>query len=227
MVAFYIILAVLTVIGALLFKTHIIDSIDTSPSIGCAGVLLFVVACGAMVAILLREFEGDPRSLLLLLLATLGLMAVLYSPFVSNVIGTFFTNFIYPAGGGEMESHDIAEKLTTEGRYTEAVAEYARAIEEDPENASPRIMMADAYSKAGQHELAAQTLEETLSLDLPAEQWCYVVNRLADIHARNTREPDKAIEMLDRIVQKYPETTFARYARERIARLRDCQEHNT
>ena len=220
MVAFCIILAVLTVIGALLFKAQITDSVDTTRTAGCAGVLLLIAACGVMLAILLNEFKGDPRTLLLILLGTVGLMAVLYAPFVSNVIGTFFTDFIYPTGGGETKSYDIAEKLTIDGRYAEAVAEYERAIEEDPEDATPRIMMADTYCKAGQYELAAQALDETLELDLPAEQWCHVVNRLADIYAQNTREPEKAVAVLNRIVNKYPESAFARYARERIARLR-------
>jgi tetratricopeptide (TPR) repeat protein len=226
MVPFCIILAVLTAIGLLLFKAHITDSIDMSRTVGCAGVLLFILACGVMVVILLTQFTGDSRTLLLLLLGSVGLVAVLYSPFVANVIGTFFTDFIYPTGGGETKSYDIAEKLTTEGRYAEAVAKYERAIEEAPDDVPPRIFIADTYCKAGQYELAAQALDEALKLDLSAEQRCQIANRLADIYLHYTDEPEKAIEVLSGIVDAYPESTFARYARERMARIRKGREQN-
>jgi len=223
---FCIILAVLTVVGLLLFKAHITDSIDMSRTVGCTGVLLFIAACGVMVGILLTHFTGDSRTLLLLLLGSVGLIAVLYSPFVANVIGTFFADFIYPRGGGQTKSYDIAEKLTTEGRYAEAVAEYERAIEEAPDDAAPRVFIADTYCKARQYELAAQVLDEALKLDLSMEQRCQIANRLADIHLQYTDEPEKAIAVLSGIVDTYPDTTFARYARERMARIRKHREQN-
>jgi tetratricopeptide (TPR) repeat protein len=125
-----------------------------------------------------------------------------------------------------MKSYDIAEKLTTEGRYAEAVAEYERAIEEAPDDVAPRTFLADTYCKAGQYELAARALDEALKLDLSEEERCQIANRLADIHLHYTDEPEKAIEVLSGIVDAYPESAFARYARERIARIRKPREHD-
>ena len=198
MVLLYIILAAVAVVGIISFKTQISDSTDISPTVGCLGITLLVAAGGLMVVLLLTQFRGDPRTLLLLVLGTGGLMAVLYSPFVSNVFGTFLTNFIYPTGGGVTKSYDIAEKLRTEGHYAEAVAEYEKAIEEDPDDVNARILLADTYCKMEQYEQAARALLELLDRDLPAQQWCYVANRLADIFAQKMADPHKAREVLKR-----------------------------
>lgn len=219
MVAFCVILAILTVIGALLLRAHLADSFQVRPGVGCAGAFLLLAAGAAMLAALMRAFNGHPLTLALIVIGVCGLMAALYSPFLANLIGTSFTDFIYPTGAGEVKSYDIAEKLTVEGCYTEAVAEYERFIEDDPEDVTPRIRIAEIYCKTGQFDSAAQALDSALQLDLPAEKWCPIANRLADVFAQNMCEPRKAAAVLNKIAQKYPHTEFARYASERIARL--------
>lgn len=219
MVAFCIILAVLVIVGALVFRACLVDSVQITPGVGCAAALLLLVAGGAMFAFLLKEFEGGSLALLFIVIGTCGLLAALYSPFLANVAGTSFTNFIYPTAAGKVKSYDIGEKLTIEGRYTEAAVEYERAIEEDPEDVNPRMLIADVYCRTAQYDLAVQALDEALQLDLSAEKWCHVANRLADVFAQKKGEPQKAAAVLNRIVEKFPRTEFARYARERIARL--------
>jgi tetratricopeptide (TPR) repeat protein len=219
MVAFCIILAILTIIGVLLLRAHLSDSFHVSPGVGCGGAALLLAAGCAMLAALLRAFSGNPLMLALIVIGVCGLMAALYSPFLANLIGTSVTDFIYPTGGGEVRSYDIAEKLTIEGRYTEAVAEYERVIEDDPEDVIPRIRIADIHCRTGQFDSAAQALDSALQLDLPAEKWCHIANRLADVFAQSMYEPRKAAAVLNKIAQKYPHTEFARYACERVARL--------
>lgn len=219
MVVFFVILAVLTIIGALVLRTHYRDSFRVTPGVGCAGGSLLLVAGGVMLAALLKGFTGSPLMLALVVIAVCGLMAALYAPFLANLFGTSVVDFIYPTGGGEVKTYDIAEKLTVEGRYADAVDEYERIIQEDPEDVEPRIRIADIYCKTGQYDLAVRALHAALQLDLPPEKWCHVANRLADLFAQKMCEPRKAKAVLGRIEQKYPHTEFARYARERIARL--------
>jgi hypothetical protein len=219
MVAFCIILALLTVIGALVFRAHVTDSFQVSPGVGCGGALLLFVLGGVMFVLLLKGFKGSPLTLVLIVIGLCGLMAALYAPFLANLLGTSVTDFIYPTGGGEVKSYDIAEKLTVEGRYTEAVAEYERVIEEDPEDVTARVRVADIHCRTNQYDLAAQALNEALELDLPPEKWSHIANRLADVFAQKMYEPQKAAAVLSKIAKKYPHTEFARYALERIARL--------
>jgi tetratricopeptide (TPR) repeat protein len=219
MVAFCVILAVLVVIGALVFRAHVTDSLEVSPGVGWGGALLLFVLGGVMFVLLLKGFKGSPLTLVLIVIGLCGLMAALYAPFLANLLGTSVTDFIYPTGGGEVKSYDIAEKLTVEERYTEAIAEYERVIGEDPEDVVPRVRLADVHCRTKRYDLAVQALNEALELDLPPERWFHIANRLADVLAQDMYEPQKAAAVLSKIARKYPQTEFARYALERIARL--------
>ena len=135
------------------------------------------------------------------------------------MFSSFFERVLFPPGGGEIKSYDLAEKFTSEGRYSEAIAEYEKAIEEDPEDVNARLFIADVCCKTDQYEQAARTLLETLEHDLPAEKWCHIANRLADILVQKMSEPNEAVQILAKNDEKYPRTKFARYAQERIDRI--------
>ena len=219
MVLFSIILTVVIAVGVISFKAQITDSADTEPSAGCAGLLLLAAAFIAILVLATREFGHNPRTLLFVVLPIGAIVAALYSPFITSVFSSFFERVLFPSGGGEIKRHDIAQKLTSEGRYSEAVAEYQKAIEADPEDVNARVLIADVYCRMDQYEQAARTLLEALEQDLPAEKWCPIANRLADIFVQKMSEPHEAVQVLKRILEKYPKTKSARYARERIARI--------
>ncbi len=213
------ILAVVVAVGALSFKAQITGSADTEPGAGCAGLVLLAVAFFAILGLATQEFGHNPRTLLFVVLLIGAVVATLYSPFIASVFSSFFERVLFPPGGGEIKSYDIAEKFASQGLYSEAIAEYEKAIEEDPEDVNARLFLADVYCKMDQYEQAARTLLETLEHDLPAEKWCHIANRLADILVQKTGAPDEAVRILTRIVEKYPRTKFARYAQERIERI--------
>jgi hypothetical protein len=219
MILFGIILALVLVVGAISFKAEMSDSTNIRPGMGCAGVIVLAAVIPAMLSVLVGALRSDPFVLLLAIVLTGLAVAVLYTPFIAGVCSSFFERFLFPPAGEVKKTYDIAEKLTSEGRYTEAVAEYERVIDEDPEDVEARLLLGDVQCKMDQYELAARTFTEALELDLPPEKWCYIANRLADVLVRKTGEPQEAVRVLKRIAEKYPKAKFARYARERIERI--------
>jgi len=218
MILFFIILAVVVIVGVLSFKAQMTGSADVKPGAGCAGMVLLAAAFCTMIVLLRESLGVDFMSLAVMLLIG-AIVAVLYAPFISGVFASFFDSLVYPTGGGKLRSYDIAEKLVREARYTEAIAEYEKAIENDPEDLAPQIAIADMHCKMGQYDQAAQILLQVLDKDMPPETWCHTANRLVDIFAHKLGDAQKAVTILERIVQKYPDSTFAPYARERVARI--------
>ena len=219
MILFGIILVAVLIVGAFSFKAEMSDSTNIQPSMGCVGVIVLAAVIPAMFSLLVGALRSDPFVLLAAVVLTGLAVAVLYTPFIAGVCSSFFERLLFPSAGEVRKTYDIAEKLTSEGRYTEAVAEYEKVIEEDPEDVDARLLLGDVQCKMDQYELAARTFADALELDLPPEQWCHIANRLADILALKMGEPHEAVRMLNRIAKKYPKTKFARYARERIERI--------
>ena len=154
MVLFSIILTVVIAAGVISFKAQITDSADTEPSAGCAGLLLLAAAFIAILVLATREFGHNPRTLLFVVLPIGAIVAALYSPFITSVFSSFFERVLFPSGGGEIKRHDIAQKLTSEGRYSEAVAEYQKAIEADPIFGSPYYYVGSVYYTLGEYDKA-------------------------------------------------------------------------
>jgi len=222
MILFGIVLVIVLIVGAISFKAEMSDSTSIQPGMGCVGVVLLAAVVPAMLCLLVRELRSEPLLLLLAILLTGTVVAVLYTPFIAGVCSSFFERLLFPSAGEVKKTYDIAEKLTSEGRYTEAIAEYQKAVEEDPEDVEARLFLAAVYCKMDQYELAARTFTEALELDLPAEKWCHIANRLADVLVRKMGEPHEAVRTLNRITKKYPRSKFARYACERIERIEGC-----
>ena len=88
--------------------------------------------------------------------------------FVFVVLLLFTTSLILPICGcvSELESHyNAGAELSEQGRWEEAIAEYNKAIEIDPNLAIVYNNRGAAYFETGQYDLAIADLNKAIELD--------------------------------------------------------------
>jgi len=111
----------------------------------------------------------------------------------------------------------IAEAHAKAGRYTEAIVQFRRDIEQFPDEPMPHIRIADIqlehfHSPA----MAFVELQAALSKARSADAFALLSHRLADL---TLAQPQTAIGHLREIERRYPGTKHAKAAAERIAKL--------
>jgi tetratricopeptide (TPR) repeat protein len=119
-----------------------------------------------------------------------------------------------------------AKSLAAQGKFEEAIAEYRRALEDDPENVMLRLEIAEIYSgETKDFHGAISELEECLKLSLAPTQGASILYRIADIYETNLGDVGAAIAALRRIPENWPGTKFAHRALERIGATEEGMPH--
>ena len=114
-----------------------------------------------------------------------------------------------------------AEKKVVGDDLPGAIEEYEKIIAEDPDDLKAQIRMAELCGEAEQYDKAAAAYEAILegSKELGREQHCSVLTLLSDIYAKHLCESEKARQNIQTIIDKYPDTEYAEFAKERLANL--------
>jgi len=120
-----------------------------------------------------------------------------------------------------LRAHTEAEKKVAQDNLPGAIEEYENLIAKDPNDIPARMRMAELCSEIEDFEKAAKAYEGTLKKAhlLGVDRHCSVLTRLSEIYARNLGEPERARELVRVIVDKYPDTEYAAFARERLENL--------
>jgi serine/threonine protein kinase/Tfp pilus assembly protein PilF len=101
-----------------------------------------------------------------------------------------------------MNAYTHAQELNTQGKQEEAIAEYMRAIEEDPDFGRAYSGLALVYQNRGQSEEADKYFKEALArIDRMSEREKYRTRAIYHLIQRNFQ---KAIEECESLVSKYP-----------------------
>ena len=113
----------------------------------------------------------------------------------------------------------IAEAHAKAGRYTEAIAQFRRDIEQFTDEPMPHIRIADLLVQEFHDVPAAMTeLEAALLKTRSADAFVLVSNRLADLALWQYKDGgQKAAEYIRAIEHRYPGSRHAKAATERIA----------
>lgn len=113
--------------------------------------------------------------------------------------------------------YEAAEEVWAKGNHLEAVGMMREYLKRNPAEQHVAIRIAEIYEKdLGNFLAAALELEEVLDKRLPREKWGWTAIRLSNLYSGRLNQPDKALGVLNRIVNDYPETAAARKARERL-----------
>jgi lipopolysaccharide biosynthesis regulator YciM len=121
-----------------------------------------------------------------------------------------------------MRFYTEAEKKVIEDDLPGAIEEYEKVIAEDPDDMRARLRMAELCGEAEQYNKAVATYEAILarSEKLSRSEHCSVLTLLSDIYSKHFHDGDRARKNIQAIIDRYPHTSYADFARERLARLR-------
>jgi tetratricopeptide (TPR) repeat protein len=189
---------------------------------------LALLIAGALVVIyfawVLPRLEMLPTSPIITVLYWI-VIAVLIAPPIARICGEKVAGqLFYPDKGRVMKECSRARSLAARGKFEQAVEEYRRALEKEPDNIRLRMDIAEIYSREMKDfRQAVAELEECLKIHLSEIQGASVLNRIADIYETDLRDPEAAVEALGRIARKWPLTVSAERAEQRIEGIQKAE----
>ncbi len=142
----------------------------------------------------------------------------------SNRLSSGIANFLF--GGSAGKANDAllrAERLEGQNNFRSAVEAYEEAIQKDKKNPAPQLKLANLYFRLREYDKGLQCMLDALQKgkNISASERCSAMNRMADIYIQHKKNPAAAVEILSRIIAEYPNSKYARYARERIAGIQE------
>ncbi|MSU37212.1 MAG: hypothetical protein EXS36_19385 [Pedosphaera sp.] len=113
--------------------------------------------------------------------------------------------------------YEEAEKAWTNGEHLEAVRLMREYLKKNPAEYFVALRIAGIYEKDLHNPLAAaMEHEEILCRKLPREKWGWTAIHLSNLYSGKLNHPEKALALLNRVIEEYPETGAARKARSRM-----------
>jgi len=131
---------------------------------------------------------------------------------------------VYMGGGNTPYEEQFSQEqaLVMQRDYAAALALYEQRIAATLAEPRVRMAAADLYVTHGQNPVrAAELYREVQRIpNVMSGHDIYVSNKLADLYLGPLEAPGKALVELRRLVDRYPGSTAARYARTAIANLK-------
>lgn len=113
--------------------------------------------------------------------------------------------------------YEKAEEEWSKGNHLDAISLMREFLAKNPREQHVALRIAEIYEKdLGNYLAAALELQEVLTKRLPRERWGWTAIRLSNIYSGRLKQPDKAMALLERIVNEYSETAAAKKARSRL-----------
>jgi TolA-binding protein len=135
------------------------------------------------------------------------------------------TVFDEDSGADTDPDYEAAEEEWGKGNYLESVNLFRAYLKRYPREQHVAIRIAEIYEKDLHNYVAAvMELEEVLQHKLPREKWGWTAIHLSNLYSGKLEKTDKALALLNRIVQEYSETGAARKARERLGLSEPAEE---
>jgi tetratricopeptide (TPR) repeat protein len=173
-----------------------------------------VLALSITLLLVMRKFAADPSwGLLYVIILSAALGFLICIPLAATAAERAMNKIFGGDKGKISKDYSRAKRLLVEERFEEAIREFRRAVEEEPENVSLR-----------EYEKAIGEYEEALALGMLDSQRVSILNRIADIYEGNLGDVEMAKQILGRITERFAGTAFARRAAERIAGMAEGEE---
>lgn len=114
-------------------------------------------------------------------------------------------------------AYEAAEEEWAKGNHLDAINLMREYLKKNPVEQHVAIRIAEIYEKDLNNYLAAVLeLEEVLNHKLPREKWGWTAIHLANLYSGKLNQTSKALGVLKRIVDHYPDTAAAKKARQRL-----------
>ncbi|HWB05474.1 MAG TPA: tetratricopeptide repeat protein [Verrucomicrobiales bacterium] len=164
-----------------------------------------------------------------------GIQFFIYIMIVALTIGVIVLKWIIPALGdhvaesfysapekAEQTETQKAMALVAQGEYHKALAAFGRILEQTPNDRFAVTEMAKIYqSKLDDVDSAAEVLEKAIAGDWPEDDKCFFMLKLADLHSTNRHDFARAREILDQLIQTYPESRHAGNAHHKLREIEE------
>ncbi len=142
----------------------------------------------------------------------------------SGFFGSRALKFLYNDEGEGIASPDYekAEEEWAKGNFLDAIQLMREYLKQNPREQHVALRIAEIYEKDLENFLAAALeYEEVLRQKLPVERWGWAAIHLCNLYTSKLNQTDKAIALLQRIVNDYGETAAAEKARKRLTQLEE------
>jgi TolA-binding protein len=137
----------------------------------------------------------------------------------------FHTRFVEDTDGPRNAAYEQADHAWRNGEHLMAIQLLREFLKKNPREQHAAIRIAEIYENDLRNPLAAALeYEEVLQHKLRADRWGWTAIKLANLYSGKLRKPDKAIELLQRIVEEYPQTKAAEKARQRLGLCESARE---
>jgi hypothetical protein len=130
---------------------------------------------------------------------------------------------LQPDGSTTPYQHDFSqiEAFVVRGELEAAAVLWEEAVAERPRDVEVRVRAGDFFAGAiGRPERAMALFREVQQLAAPPERHLYVAQRIVDLYVGPLSDKGKAVVELRKIVDRWPNSTAARFGREAIARIK-------
>ena len=186
--------------------------------IGC---LAGVVGAGAGIVIALFTGRAD---IVLLIAAIAGVAGYGVSALVIETTGDLAARIYGGGNTGTKREYSIARMHAVRGHWDRALAAYEQAAVENPADPEPLIRGAEVLRYGlGDPERAVEWLLRARGVQRlePAED-VTIARELVELYEGPVGEPANALPELARLVETYPATRTAEWARNEMTRLREA-----
>lgn len=120
--------------------------------------------------------------------------------------------------------YEQADTAWNNNDYLEAIRLLRLYIKENPREQHAALRIAEIYDKdLGNYLAAALELEEVLKQRLKPDRWGWTAIKLSNLYTGKLNQSAKAIALLNRLVDEYPQTAAAEKARKRLAMMSDAE----
>ncbi|MBM3823313.1 MAG: tetratricopeptide repeat protein [Verrucomicrobia bacterium] len=150
-------------------------------------------------------------------LAGLGLLA---GQDISKYFSGRATKLLFNDDGDPITDpeYEIAENEWAKGNHLDAIRLLREYLAKNPREQFAALRIAEIYEKDLNNPLAAALeYEEVLTKKLPPERWGWAAIHLCNLYSTKLGQMDKAVALLRRLDEEYPETAAAGKARQRLA----------
>jgi len=182
------------------------------------GVLLFYIF---EFYVLDEWMSNSPLRLLLAVFALFVSGGVLYGPTAVAFASHLVVDMVMPSREENTlePQYGAGEACEQQGNFEQAVAEYMAVARMFPKDATAALRVGDNLTKIGQMAEATTWLERGLAqLEAPGRALT-VTNRLFQIYQTDLEQPEKAREMLETYLARFPEAEYAESVQRRLERL--------
>jgi tetratricopeptide (TPR) repeat protein len=159
----------------------------------------------------------------------------IYILFVAISLGVIVLKWVIPALGdrvaesfysapekAEQTETQKAMALVAQGEYHKALAAFGKILEQNPHDRFAVVESAKIYQgKLGDVDSAVEVLEKAVASEWPEDDKCFFLLKLADIHSTDRGDFGRARELLDQLIQQFPESRHAGNAHHKLREIEE------